>query len=45
MPQNTRQYVSRAPWLAVYAGASITLVVAAYNFVGDAINDALDPRS
>jgi peptide/nickel transport system permease protein len=44
MLQNAQQYVWTAPALAVYPGALITLVVLAYNFLGDGLRDALDPR-
>lgn len=32
-----------SPWPVVFAGASITLCVLAFNLVGDALRDALDP--
>jgi peptide/nickel transport system permease protein len=38
------QFAERAPWLAVAPGAAISLAVFAFNFVGDALRDALDPR-
>ena len=44
MLQNAQQYVWTAPALAVFPGAAITLVVLAYNFVGDGLRDALDPK-
>jgi peptide/nickel transport system permease protein len=44
MLQNAQQYVFTAPGLAVYPGAVITSVVLAYNFLGDGLRDALDPR-
>ncbi len=44
MLQNSQQYVFTAPWLAVYPGIAITLVVLAYNFLGDGLRDFLDPR-
>jgi ABC-type dipeptide/oligopeptide/nickel transport system permease subunit len=31
-------------WLVVFPGAMIFLTVAAYNLIGDALRDALDPR-
>ena len=37
-------YLLRNPWLTVYPGLVIFLVVLAVNFVGDALRDALDPR-
>lgn len=33
------------PWLAIFPGAMIFLTVLAFNFVGDGLRDALDPRS
>jgi ABC-type dipeptide/oligopeptide/nickel transport system permease subunit len=30
--------------LVVFPGAAVTLVVLAYNFLGDGLRDALDPR-
>jgi peptide/nickel transport system permease protein len=44
MLQNAQQYVFTAPVLAVLPGAIITGVVLAYNFLGDGLRDALDPR-
>ncbi|MBF6592288.1 MAG: ABC transporter permease [Ktedonobacterales bacterium] len=32
------------PWLAVWPGLAITLAVASFNFIGDGLRDALDPR-
>jgi peptide/nickel transport system permease protein len=40
-----RQYLLQAPWLATFAGLAITIVVLAFNFVGDGLRDALDPRA
>lgn len=36
--------MDRAPWLAVVPGVAIMLTVLGFNFLGDAIRDALDPR-
>jgi peptide/nickel transport system permease protein len=44
MLQNAQQYVFTAAVLAVYPGVIVTLVVLAYNFLGDGLRDALDPR-
>lgn len=44
MLQNAQQYVWTSPALAIYPGAVITVVVLAYNFLGDGLRDALDPR-
>lgn len=38
------QYMQQAPLLAVFPGGAITLAVLAFNMLGDALRDALDPR-
>lgn len=40
-----RRFLQTAPWVALFPGAAITLTVMAFNFVGDGVRDALDPRS
>jgi ABC-type dipeptide/oligopeptide/nickel transport system permease subunit len=41
---NSGQIVLReAPWLTMFPGAAIALTVLAFNLLGDAIRDALDP--
>lgn len=37
-------YMRRNPWLAVWPGLTITLVVFSFNVFGDALRDVLDPR-
>ena len=44
MLQRAQQYVFTAPALALYPGLAITVVVLAFNFLGDGLRDALDPR-
>jgi peptide/nickel transport system permease protein len=44
MLQRAQQYVFTAPTLAIYPGIAITIVVLSFNFVGDGVRDALDPR-
>ena len=44
MLQRAQQYVFTAPALALYPGVAITVVVLAFNFLGDGLRDALDPR-
>jgi peptide/nickel transport system permease protein len=39
------QYLLVNPWMAFFPGMAITLTVLAFNFVGDGVRDALDPRS
>jgi peptide/nickel transport system permease protein len=38
------QYVALAPWLAVFPGVAIAVVVFSWNVLGDALRDVLDPR-
>lgn len=38
------QYVRNAPWMAVFPGLAISIVVFAFNLFGDAMRDVLDPR-
>lgn len=40
-----RGYLEPAPWLAVFPGLAIFLAVLSFNLLGDAIRDALDPRT
>lgn len=44
MLQNSQQYIWTAPVLGILPGIAITIVVLAYNFLGDGLRDALDPR-
>jgi peptide/nickel transport system permease protein len=45
MLNNAQSYFGTAPWIALFPGALITLTVASFNFVGDGLRDALDPRA
>lgn len=45
MLANAQTFIYTAPMLAVYPGVLIFVTVLAYNFVGDGLRDALDPRS
>ena len=40
----TQRYMTEAPWLAIFPGLAITIVVFGFNFLGDALRDLLDPR-
>jgi peptide/nickel transport system permease protein len=42
---NAQELVWSAPLLAVYPGLLIFVTVVAFNFVGDGLQDALDPRA
>lgn len=37
-------FVQKAPWMAVFPGLAISSTVLAFNVLGDALRDALDPR-
>ena len=39
-----RGYLETAPWLAVYPGIVLSIVVFSFSLLGDAMRDALDPR-
>ena len=39
-----RSYMYRAPWMAIFPGAAISLAVFGFNMLGDALRDVLDPR-
>lgn len=39
-----RTYMELAPWLAIFPGMAIMLVVMGFNFLGDGLRDILDPR-
>lgn len=44
MLNRAQPYLARAWWMSVFPGAAIFFVVVAINLVGDALNDALDPK-
>ena len=39
-----RKYMEQAPWLALWPGLCLTIVVYSFNMFGDAMRDLLDPR-
>lgn len=39
-----KNFLEQAPWMALYPGAGIFLVVLGFNLFGDGLRDALDPR-
>jgi peptide/nickel transport system permease protein len=39
-----RRYMEMAPWLALWPGLCLTIVVYSFNMFGDALRDLLDPR-
>lgn len=44
MLNQAQSYFSKAPWLAFFPGALITMTVISVNFIGDGLRDSLDPR-
>ena len=44
MLTNAQGYFDTVPWLAILPGLAITLTVMGFNFLGDGLRDALDPR-
>jgi len=44
MLNSAQRFLEQAPWLAVFPGLAIFLVVLSFNLVGDGLRDALDPR-
>src|SRR5690606_16958865 len=39
-----KNFLSQAPWMAMWPGAAIFLIVIGFNLLGDGLRDALDPR-
>jgi peptide/nickel transport system permease protein len=44
MLNSAQRFLTQAPWLAIFPGAAIFVVVLSFNLVGDGLRDALDPR-
>lgn len=44
LSESAAEYVQKAPWLVIFPGLAISLVVFGTNLLGDAIRDILDPR-
>jgi peptide/nickel transport system permease protein len=41
---SARRFMTQAPWMALAPGIAITLAVLAFNVLGDALRDVMDPR-
>lgn len=39
-----KNFMSQAPWMSIFPGCAIFLIVAGFNLLGDGLRDALDPR-
>ncbi len=44
MLNTAKNFMSQAPWMALWPGAAIFLLVLSLNLFGDGLRDALDPR-
>jgi len=44
LSESAAEYVRTAPWLVIFPGLAISLVVFGTNLLGDALRDLLDPR-
>jgi peptide/nickel transport system permease protein len=44
MLNTAKNFMEQAPWLALWPGVAIFLVVLGFNLLGDGLRDALDPR-
>ena len=44
MLNGAQRFLTNAPWMAIWPGLAIFLVVLSLNLVGDGLRDALDPR-
>jgi peptide/nickel transport system permease protein len=45
MLASAQQFITQAPWLAVFPGVAIMLAALSFNLMGDGLRDALDPRA
>lgn len=44
MLEEAQQFIRTSWWMWIVPGATISMIVLAFNFVGDGLRDALDPR-
>jgi peptide/nickel transport system permease protein len=44
LSENAAEYARVAPWLVIFPGLAISIVVFGTNLLGDALRDILDPR-
>jgi len=44
LSESAAEYVRTAPWLVIFPGLAISLVIFGTNLLGDALRDILDPR-
>jgi peptide/nickel transport system permease protein len=44
MLNTAKDFAGEAPWMSIFPGAAIFLIVLGFNLLGDGLRDALDPR-
>jgi len=44
MLNTAKNYIDNAPWMAIWPGLSIFVLVLSFNLLGDGLRDAFDPR-
>jgi peptide/nickel transport system permease protein len=44
MLNTAKNYIDNAPWMAIWPGLTIFLLVLSFNLLGDGLRDAFDPR-
>ena len=44
MLNTAKNFVENSPWMAIWPGVAIFLLVLSFNLLGDGLRDALDPR-
>lgn len=44
MLNTAKNFMEQAPWMSIFPGSAIFLVVLGFNLLGDGLRDALDPR-
>ncbi len=45
MLHESQEYLRSAPWMALFPGMLIMITVLGFNFIGDGLRDALDPKT
>ena len=45
MLNSSQQYLETAPWLAIFPGLALSIVILGFVLLGDALRDHLDPRA
>jgi len=45
MLADSRSFMQRAPWTVAFPGGAIMVTILGFNFLGDGLRDALDPRN